>query len=308
MADQNLNGGTLTAGSVVSAGGVAGMTGQILPTQSATPSAPTAGNSDLYAAAGPGRGLPAWLGEVGAARILQTALFGKTWCEIVASATSIPSIIGNGPTQTTVGTGTLAVVSANGYLQNIVSAASANAQASVRSTAIFRRGTVGDLYGGMFHAARFYLPDASYNNTGASTGTRVQVGLAGNPATTLGSDHGGTAAVSAMFSRDSVNGGAVDTNWQFVTCSGTAATVTDTGLAFAAQHLYESRIFIPLGSTTAVYWELTDLTTDTKVSGTNTTNLFGATATISTFVGLSTIDAVARNIQYRAVYGESDKG
>jgi hypothetical protein len=110
--------------------------------------------------------------------------------------------------------------------------------------------------------------DASYNNTVASTGSRIAVGLSdGNSiATVLASDNLANSFVG--FVRRHVNGGATDTNWQLLCRAASGPTTIDTGVAFAVAKWYTLRLWMAPGAT-KVGWQIINHTdgTDTGASG-----------------------------------------
>jgi len=243
----------------------------------------------------------------GVARRLLQMPFDKAWRLFLPLTGATVTSLGSGAAAASTGTiTTVAVANVAQALINIASAASAGADAEIRQTIQpWYRGASSDTYGGVFWHARVRFPDASYNETGALTGSRINAGLTSvAPITTrrAGSIH------FAGFNREHENGHNTDTNWQFITNDGgVTATTTDTGIAFAVSTVYDLWLWMPAGATTA-YWQIDDVTNSTTASGSHTTDLPGATTALYPWTGLRTNDAVARTIQIARVYVEADKG
>src|SRR5664280_99562 len=82
-----------------------------------------------------------------------------------------------------------------GPMSNIASAATAAATAymAIGNPNTFFRGAANNVYAGWWAHARAKFPDASYDNTGAGTGSRLWVlGFSGNIASLLSADRGTT--------------------------------------------------------------------------------------------------------------------
>ena len=139
--------------------------------------------------------------------------------------------------------------------------------------------------------------DALYDNTGASTGSRIALGLssAGSIATVLASDSLAYSFVG--FVRRHVDGGATDTNWQLLCRAASGPTTYDTGVPFIATKWYTLRLWIAPGGTT-VGWEIKNHTDGTTTSGVWTpgSNLPNASTMLGMFTGVFTVDAIARSI------------
>jgi hypothetical protein len=186
-------------------------------------------------------------------------------------------------------------------LKNATTAA-ANAEAmSYTSNAQFYRGAAAtDVGSGWFWHARVFFPDASYDNTGASTGSRIFAGMSSSLAN-LGSDD--PATHRAGFSRINVNGGRTDANWQFTVKDGATGTLIDTGIAFAVSKAFDLWMFCPPGATT-VYWQVDNVTDGTTATGSTADHLPGMATMLVAFLGLRTINAVIRTLRTARVYCE----
>lgn len=164
-------------------------------------------------------------------------------------------------------------------------------------------GSAGDWApGGFRFTATVRFPDASYNNTGAATGTRIGLGLssAGTIATVLGADALANSWVG--FVRRHVNGGATDTNW-LIGGRGAGLTSADTGVAFAAGVWFTFDMAMAPGAASVV-WSIVNRSTGARTSGTWATagaNLPSASTMLATFVGLNSVDAVTRNMDVARV-------
>lgn len=199
-------------------------------------------------------------------------------------------------------TGTLSQITtteAIGVMSQQATAASLNSSVGTASTnAIFLRGTTGP-YAGFDAFASVYFGDASYNESGATTGSRFFFGLTDQTAAnSVASDT--PAGNRVGFSRISVNGGVTDTNWFFTTKDGTTESRTDTTLAFTPQHVYEMR-FVCVAGGTSIDWTITDVTAGTTRSGTQSNNLPTAATAMRYSLFLLTINATVRRLSYNRI-------
>lgn len=282
-----------------------------LPTPfTASPTAPSAGLL-VYPRSIASRSSLAVLGATGVERVLGTAPWMRFWHLLTPqSGTSLRS---SGFGSAFSATGTVSHPGGNkayGYPANIVSSGLANGQACVTGgNPSFFRGAAGDPFGGFFMHSRCRFPDASYDNTGAATGSRIWA-LAGynSSSTTLLQTARGGAQVLIGFNRENVNGSNTDTNWQFVTNDNvTGPTVTDTTIPFTVTNLYDFFIWGPEGGT-AIYWEIRDVTAGTVARGTASTTLPTSVQSLIPISGLLSVDAVARNYQFTRLFVEADQG
>jgi len=237
--------------------------------------------------------------------------YDKTWVEYLPNASTAIRSNGTGTVPSTSGTvSTITSTAASGPMINLVSSGAGAAIADMNAGAPFAilRGTAGDVFGGWFAHCRAMYPDASYDATGASTGSRIwPLAFYGTSQTTLfGADRGGTQNISG-FVRAHVNGGVSDTNFQFVTCNNSSTTTADTGMPFTASHVYDFFQWCPVGSTT-IYWQVDDLTAGTTASGSATGTLPITTNPLVVASGCSSVDAVARNARIGRLYVEADNG
>ena len=155
------------------------------------------------------------------------------------------------------------------------------------------RGSLNRPFTGFRHQSAALFPDASYNETGASTGSRIFYGITSNtgPGTQLNSD--APTGHFAGFSRRHVNAGDQDTNWRFLTRDGTTTNNIDTGMAFAVSKLYRFFVYVAPAGTT-VYWRIDNITDSTSFTGDTTTNIPGATTALTPLHALFTVNATAR--------------
>jgi hypothetical protein len=126
---------------------------------------------------------------------------------VVPSSSSSVTSIGFGYAAAgTNGTVTTPLVTNKGYWTQAVTAASIGGGADVRFTVnAWYRGATSDGEAGAHFHARVRFPDASYNNTGASTGSWINVGM-----TSRVTGHGHrrltTSTHGAVFNREHENG------------------------------------------------------------------------------------------------------
>jgi hypothetical protein len=139
------------------------------------------------------------------------------------------------------------------------------------------------------------FPDASYNNTGASTGSRIFVGLTDQTMTTMVDSDTPTGHYAGFF-RCHVNGGLTHTNWQFATRDGTTITLQDTGVPFAAASIFEFHILCN-GAASTISWAIRNVTTGAIYTRNNQAlTLPGATTFMRGGFCVDSVDAVVRNI------------
>lgn len=190
-----------------------------------------------------------------------------------------------------------------GFYANFTTIAILNNAGGIhQSDASFYRGSIAGVNGFNLRS-RVLFTDASYNETGVTTGSRIGIGLSADTlANTLTSDD--PAVERIMFRRYSVNAGAIDTNWQIVTRGAGVSTVTNTNMAFAVNKIYDLTLDCVPGGTT-VDWSIRNVTDATFFSGSITATLPQATTALRGFLGLQTIDAVARNIRMGNLVVES---
>jgi hypothetical protein len=232
----------------------------------------------------------------------------KSWKSVVPGATTSVVSAGFGTSAGTTGTVSTPAATAAGNWTQFLSAASIGAGADERFTANpWFRGAATDNLAGFFYFARARWTDASYNETGASTGSRINVGMSGTAPIT--SRRGGSIHC-ALFNREHENGQNTDTNWNFCHNDGGATgTTVNTGMPFATTDEFEFWIWCPAGAT-ALNWQIDNVTAGTSASGTTAaaTDLPGATTAIYPGIWLYTVDAVARSFQANRLYIESDRG
>lgn len=272
---------------------------------SATPTAPSANHLNIYAKSLAGRMFLRQQGPSGIATPLQPSFFQNNIIIVApGSATTLTTI---GCTLTSTGTiSHPAITEAYGNMANIATAATTNATAGTGvSSTIFLRGSLSGGANGFFYSARLAFPDASYDQTTTTTGSRIFVGLTNQTmATSVGSDN--PAGNYCGFFRRHVNAAAQDTNWQFATKDGTTLNLSDTGLVFTAGKLYDFYIFCaPTGNT--IFWRIDNVTDNTTAEGSTSNNLPGNTQLMRAGYQLATINAVARNTMMQRIYVETDR-
>jgi hypothetical protein len=269
------------------------------------PTTPSAGYMKFFAKTLCGRMLPRILGPSGIATPLQPSFFQNNISIINTGVTTALTTIGTAVTS--VGTISHPVVTElYGYMANIASAATANITCGTGDNLV--KWIIGSLAGGssgFFFSARIAYPDSNYNETGASTGTRMFVGLTDQTlAVTVGSDS--PAGNRIGFSRLHVNGATQDTTWVITTKNGVSETRTNTGMTFNPQVIYDFYLFCrPLG--TEVYWRIDDLINETSYEGIVVDTLPLNTVFMRSGAQLQTVNAVSRNIRIQRIYCESDR-
>lgn len=235
------------------------------------------------------------VGPNGVTMPLQTMLGTRNQTIIRPNTTTSVSAVGN----TVTSVGTLSHPTPDntyGWMTNFASAASANATAGTGNNGVlWRRGASSSSLAGFFFIGRIALPDASYDETGATTGSRIFVGLtSGTMAASVGSDT--PTGDYFGFQRCHVNGGLTHTNWQVISRDNVTTSRDDTGLPFAAASVYQVALFCPPGSSD-IYWRIDNITAGTTAEGVKSTNLPRTTINMRSGMQVATINAVARNIR-----------
>jgi len=177
------------------------------------------------------------------------------------------------------------------------SAASAGAAAGTStSVAPVCRGAGTDWVGSGFVAsATFNFTDVSYDESGASTGSRLGFGLSSTTiATALSADT--VSGHFVGFVRRSVNGGAADTYWTLLSRDGSNVSTSATTVTFYPQRWYSMQVGMVAGGT-AVHWKIWDRTAGTETSGVwSPTYMPSASTMLFPMVGLVTVDATGRAV------------
>lgn len=269
------------------------------------PAIPDAGHLNFYAKLLCGRMMPRMQGPSGLTTPIQPSFFQNQIAIISAGSAAAMNIVGTG--LSSVGTLTHpAATEAYGYMTNFASAASANATCGTGDALVrWCRGSLAGGANGFFYSARIGLPDSSYNNTGASTGSRIFAGLTDQTmAVSVGS--GNPAGNRIGFSRQHVNGLITDANWMITARDNVTEDRFSTGMAFAAEKVYDFYLFCPPQGST-VFWRIDNVTDGTSAEGSTSTNLPINTVMMRAGVQLQTVNAVARNLRIQRIYVEADR-
>ena len=242
-------------------------------------------------------------GASGISTVYQPHL-GRNYCQIITSNGGT-SVFGYGCVETRVGTASAWTPTANlGVGTKYATAATAATATYIYSSALsFYRAAAGST-GGFHFFARVGFPDASYDGTAASTGSRIFVGMTAGATTNLtGADV--LAALGVGFRRVHNFGGVQHANWHFSSRDSTTETLANTGLAFVAGHQYTFSIFSPAGAD-RVTWEIENVTTGDVATGVATNTLPALMTRMRPAVALGTINAVARSMWFQSLYAEAD--
>ena len=242
-------------------------------------------------------------GASGISTVYQPHL-GRNYCQIINSYGGA-GVLGYSCIVTASGTSSLWTPTANlGVGTKYATAPSAAAATYIYSNFLsFYRAAAGSS-GGFHFFARVGFPDASYDGTAASTGSRIFVGMTtGATANLTGTDV--LSAIGVGFRRVHNFGGVQHTNWHFSSRNSATETLVDTGMAFVAGHQYAFSIFSPAGAT-SVTWEVEDVTTGGRATGSATATLPAILTAMRPAVSLGTINAVARSMWFQNLYAEAD--
>ncbi len=268
------------------------------------PSTPTGNTLNFFAKSLSGRMLLRVQGPSGLVTPIQPSFFQNNIIMINTNTTTSITSIGDAVTSV----GTLShptVTEAYGRMTNFASAASVGATCGTGNANLnFVRGSV-DGANGFFFNARLAFPDANYNETGASTGSRIFVGMTDQTmATSVGSNN--PSGNRFGFSRLHVNASTTDTNWQITSRDGATEFRVDTGCQFDVQKVYDFYFFCaPQGS--EISWRIDNITDNNSFEGSVTSNLPLNTQIMRAGFQLQTVNATARNIRMQRVYIESDR-
>ena len=183
-----------------------------------------------------------------------------------------------------------------GWMTNFASSAALNATAGTgNADVMWRRGAASTNAAGFFFKCRFAPPDASYNEAGATTGSRIWVGLtSGTMASMVTADT--PAGDYAGFHRCHVNGGQQHTTFRFKMRDNVTTSDADTGMTFTVQNVYVAYIYCFAGDST-VYWRIDNITAGTTAAGSTSSNPPRTTINMRCGLQVGTVNATARNIR-----------
>lgn len=271
----------------------------------AIPATPLSDHLNLFAKHIAGRMLLRQQGPSGLSTPLQPSFFQNQILVVGPNTSTTMTSIG-GNVAYIGGVTHPAVSEAYGYCTNIAST-TANTGGGVSDTNVrWYVGSVANSANGFFFGTRAGFPDATYDNTGASTGSRIFVGFTDQTLlATLQSDN--AAGNRCGFSRCHVNGGLTDTNFFLTTKNGTTETRVDTGMAFTVQCVYDFWLFVPPYPNTILYWRIDNLTLNTSVEGSTLDTLPLGNVALRGGAGVGTVQSLARNIRVNRMYIESDR-
>jgi hypothetical protein len=269
------------------------------------PTAPATNTLNLFARQLGGRMALRMQGPSGLSTPLQPSFFQNNITMINTNATTSVTSIGN--TVTSVGTISHPVPTFQyGYMTNFASAATAAATAGTGNNGLIwvRSNDFNDA-SGFFFNARLAFPDSNYNETGASTGTRIFVGFNSDTlANVVASNNPGGSRVG--FSRIHVNGSLTETEWQITSRDGVNENRFSTGMLFTAECVYDFYIFCPPDGS-FIGWRIDNITLGTSESGSFVNNMPAIGTYMRGGFQIQTVNAVGRNIRMQRVYIESDR-
>ena len=267
------------------------------------PASPPSGHLSVYAKSLGGRAMLAQKGASGISTVYQPHL-GRNYCQIINS-NGDKGVFAYSCSVGVAGTTSAWTPTANlGVGTKYATAATAATSTYIYSNAwSFYRAAAGSS-GGFHFFARVGFPDASYDGTAASTGSRIFVGMtAGATSDFTGADV--LAGVGVGFRRVHNFGGVKHTNWFFSSRNSTTETLANTGMAFVPGHQYKFSIFSPAGAS-SVTWEIENVITGVVATGVATQTLPALMTRMRPAVALGTINAVARSMWFQSLYAEAD--
>ncbi len=271
----------------------------------AIPATPDAGTMNFFAKSMAGRMLPRVQWPSGVVYPLQPSFFQNNIFSLAPSTTTVLTALWD--SHTAVGTISHPLATeAYWRMANFASAATAGTTCWTGSANLLTcTGSVANWASGFFYQSRFALPDSSYNQTGASTGSRVFSGLTNaTMAVVVGLD---LLAISnsVWFFRTS-SSVLTHINWQFTTRNSTAQKIVDTGLPFIPQKVYDVFIFCPPNWTT-IWWRIDNVTDWTTASWEVSETLPVNTEFMRCGTQLCTINALSRHLRIQKIYLETDR-
>jgi len=285
---------------------VAGTATVIDYTGIAVPAAPAANHLKVFTKAIAGRMMLRSIGQFGVNYALQPALFNSNIFWLTTGSSNAFMSIG----QVTAIVGTVShpvQTELFGYFSNVITAASANATCGPNSTnSTYMRGTLANGANGFFYKARLLFPDATYDTTGAATGSRIFAGLTSNTLAAMVNASALPASDIVGFSRNSETAFRIETNWQFVTKDTTTLTITDTGVPFLPSKVYDVYFYCP-PMWNQIFWRIENVTDGVSNEGVVTDTLPVGATLMRAGVQLGTVNALARNIRIQHIYVESDR-
>lgn len=158
--------------------------------------------------------------------------------------------------------------------------------------------------GGYHVIIRFALHDTSYDGTGATTGSRLILGVVAGDFS-LADTYAGQAGAYVGFKRVHNFGTTEDTNFVFISSSVSGAQETDTGLEFKPGCVYTAEFYAPRGED-KVYWQITNDTTGDSRNG-STNDALPPLYTMSRMqMRLQNINAQSRSMGIISMYAESN--
>jgi len=285
---------------------VAGTATVIDYTGIAVPAAPATNHLKVFTKAIAGRMMLRTISPYGANYALQPALFNSNifWLTTGSSNAymSIGQLIGvtgvvSHPVQTEL----------FGYFGNSITTAAANNTCGAGTTnPSYMRGTLANGANGFFFKARLLFPDATYDTTGAATGSRIFAGLTTNSFAAM--VNGSTLPANDIvgFTRNSETAFRVETNWQFITKDGTSQTLTDTGVPFLPSKVFDLFLYCP-PMWNQMFWRIENVTDGVSNEGLVTDTLPVGASLMRAGVQLGTVNALARNMRIQHIYVESDR-
>jgi hypothetical protein len=276
-----------------------------LPTQLTSPSSPSSLNAGVFAELRAGRERVHMLGPAGRSLPISPASTVRTKIEARPTTgtgfSTWGSVINNGTVST------IAFTEALGLLANFASAGAAGLGGIQGNNFEYLRGS-SDAAGkqnGFEYQDVGRWPDASYNTSGAATGSRIFVGMTDQTAAiACGTDDPTGNRVG--FQRISATAGKTQANWFVTTKDNVTETLVDTGVVFTVAHLYEFLIGCAPGGTTFTL-TITDLTNGATFTTTTSTTIPAGTVILKPMQMTLSIDAVARNSQFRHFECNTDR-
>jgi hypothetical protein len=256
------------------------------------PGAAITGYSQLYAADRLGISMPHFQSGDASTEIIRPS--ARDTHLVTVPASSAGAMVSDGATHSTLGTAALINNQVVGIATRFTSSAGVRNIGYSTTNTFYYRGTAGvGSASGFSYKSRIYLDGVLTNYTSTTTGTRMFFGMMSGTLGNLNVDHPVLHRVGFSYQPNTDAA-----NFYFASCDNTAggcvASRQNTGMALAVDKVYELEMRCELGCTT-VYWEIQNLTDNTRQTGSVNTTLPAAATSLRAVSGMYALSTTARS-------------
>jgi len=272
------------------------------------PATPASGEFRLYSKLVAGRTMLKALGSSGINYALQPSLFQQNVVLVTGGAgtsTSTYTTLGSNVTASgTLATGSGSTSEALGNTSRIATGTTSGTVAGFYTKNVYYRGSISNGADGYFYFVRLNFNGQTLSNYNTATGARIFAGMCGTTFNNCTNSDSPTTSSAAGFQ---FSGSRTDTNFQFITCNGSACNLTDTGVAVNNTDTFDMYIYnAPQGSTT--YWRIDDVTAGSApVEGNTGTDLPVGSTALNAGLQIINLSAANRFIYFQRMYFETDR-